>query len=75
MSDFELLPADAPKVHIISNTEISLTECGKFLAGYGDTNSMEPQPMASGSDVAVWDNAGDPEGYRGCSDCWKAYIS
>lgn len=64
--------------HIIANHEIGMTECGRMLQSIPETKResedyAKPMPLASSSDVAVWDDVEGPSGAPLCQACWAAY--
>lgn len=63
-----------PVAHIISNAEVTLTECDRILNAIPGSVDPRPYPLVGGgSDVAVWDDVDTPAGFDACKPCSDAY--
>jgi hypothetical protein len=62
-------------VCIISNAEVSLTECGQLMAAsVPDLASPTLQPVAAGG-WATWDDVERPPDAWVCPACYRVYMS
>ena len=60
--------------HIIAFHEITITECGRMLAGIPDVNDMSGQRMWYGDELAFWDNSQESSNDSPtCPACWSRY--
>lgn len=62
--------------HIISNAEVTTTECGLMLSEFPertDDGTWTQGPFRVGDDIALWDDQPTPNGTAICGPCFTAY--
>lgn len=63
-----------PTQHIINNSEIDLTECGRLTTNV-DPAAVGPFRVGSGEDIASWDNEEFLSTHIACTACHTAYMA